>query len=79
MNNNKFHVMSSWTRNKTNKEPTKNWQLDWVSILLPSQRERERERESTGHFNFTFLMLLKCRSYSIGQISQIWRLKKLKV
>jgi hypothetical protein len=44
MNNNKFHVMSSWTRNKTNKEPTKNWQLDWVSILLPSQRERERER-----------------------------------
>jgi hypothetical protein len=46
--------MSSWTRNKTNKEPTKNWQLDWVSILLPFQREREREREHRA-FQFHFL------------------------
>jgi hypothetical protein len=53
MNNNKFHVMSSWTRNKTNKEPTKNWQLDWVSILLPSQRERERERERAQGFSIS--------------------------
>ncbi len=72
MNRNISHLMSSWYKESNQErtkhtafmqEPTKNWQLHWVSIII-AFLERERE-----------VLLLKCRSSSIGQISQIWRLK----